>query len=118
MSTDRSPIDPLKRKRTRDIEEDNEKSPVFRKQIKLSSEERLAVNGSKAQREKNADFIKKVQSGETSCKTRKWDKEIYLSEMKRTKTNEEALKVIEDDETEFEECYNPSNVLAGKALII
>ena len=119
MSTDRSPIDPLKRKRTREIEEDNEKSPVIRpKQIKLSSEQKFAVNGSKAQREKNADFIKKLQSGETSCKKRKWDKAIYLSEIKRTKANEESLKIIEDDETEFEECFNPSNVLAGSVVTI
>ena len=111
---DRSPIDPSKRKRKPDAD-DGENSPIIRpkKQLKLSTEEKLAVNGSKAQREKNVDFIKRLQSGETSCKKRIWDKSLYLSELRVTPTNEETIKLLEDGKTEFNECYNESNILAG-----
>ena len=111
---DRSPIDSSKRKRIPDAD-DSENSPIIRpkKQLKLSTEEKLAVNGSEAQREKNVDFIKRLQRGETSCKKRIWDKSLYLSETKVTPKNEETIKLLEDDKTEFYECYNESNILAG-----
>ena len=110
---DRSPIDPSKRRRN--SASDSENSPIIRrkKKIKLSKAEKLAVNGSDAQREKNADFIKRLQNGETTCKTRIWDKSLYLSETKITADNEKTIKLIEDDKTEFRECYNESNQLAG-----
>ena len=39
--------------------------------------------------------------------------ETKVSEIRVTPTNEETIKLLEDDKTEFNECYNESNILAG-----
>ena len=111
--TDRSPIDPSSRKRKNDQEP---MSPVIKptKRAKISRQDKLAVNGSAAEREKNADFNKRLKAGETSCKTRIWDKEVYLAERHiRSQETSEVMKILEDDPTQFEECFNESNKLSG-----
>ena len=120
--SDRSQIDPAgsKRKRqdeTEDSQEDSQMSPIIKptKRPKISSAEKMAVNGSTAQREKNSEFIKKAQSGEVNYRTRVWDKEVYLAERRQgSNDNLESLKILQDDQTEFLEIYNHSNILAGK----
>lgn len=118
--SDRSEIDPAtgsKRKRQDEHAEDSQMSPIIKptKRPKVSSAEKLAVNGSPAQREKNSEFIKKAQSGEVNYRTRVWDKEVYLAERRQgSNDNLESLKILEDDQTEFLEIFNHSNLLAGK----
>ena len=118
--SDRSQIDPAgsKRKRQDETEEtDSQMSPIIKptKRPKISSAEKMAVNGSTAQREKNSEFIKKAQSGEVNYRTRVWDKEVYLAERRQgSNDNLESLKILQDDQTEFLEIYNHSNILAGK----
>lgn len=117
--SDRSAIDPAnagKRKRY-DSDEESPPSPIIKptkKRPKVSGNEKMAVNGSPAQREKNAEFLKKLKAGETSCTTRVWDKAVYLAERRQnSKESLENIKILEDDPTEFKEVYNHSNILAG-----